>query len=135
MADRRKAVERPDAGARGLLPSYCIDTDALIHAHRDYPPDAFPDLWLAIDDLVGERRFFSSMMVLEELEHHEGDVVLAWARKRSPIFLELDAHIQAAVSTLVTAFPKLAKPRRGFPPGSPVRTPSSSRPQRYTVPP
>jgi Domain of unknown function (DUF4411) len=111
MAPRRSTRRR--AGERSLFTTYCIDTDALIHAHRDYPRLAFPGLWAALDELIDERRFVASTMVFEELEHHEGDVVHAWARERKHMFVELDEAIQLEVAEILTAFPKLAKPRHG----------------------
>lgn len=112
MARRRST--RSGAGERSLFSTYCIDTGALIHAHRDYPGHAFPGLWTAIDDLIAQHRLLASIMVLEELEHHEGDRVHAWARERREMFVDLDEPIQIELGEILASFPKLAKPRRGY---------------------
>jgi hypothetical protein len=54
---------------------YGADSSALIHAWRwAYPLKNFPPFWTGLDNLVEEKRLYSSIEVLNEIKRKDGDV-------------------------------------------------------------
>ncbi len=80
----------------GNAAKYVIDTCSLIKLSEDYPPDVFPIVWDAMDQLAASGIIVSSIEVLEELRNTEdrNDKVLAWAERHETIFLPLDGFVQ-----------------------------------------
>lgn len=86
---------------------YSMDTSALLDGYtRLYPPDVFPQLWDNIDRLINQEELRATSMVLFELERKDDDV-LAWAKSRDELFVEVDEEIQEIVAQIMGKFPRL----------------------------
>lgn len=91
--------------------TYSIDTSALIQARVElYPPDVFPTLWGRIEKLIDDGGVKAVDEVLRELERKD-DALHDWAKKRSHLFVRLDAAIQAKSRVIINQFPSLTNTR------------------------
>jgi len=99
---------------------YCVDTSSLIHAWaRAYPPQRFPGLWAAFDDLIEAGRMVASIEVYNELQKKDDDV-FAWAKERKDaLFRDIDDDTQSAVITVMAKYPKLVDTSTGKSGGDP----------------
>ncbi len=99
---------------------YCVDTSSLIHAwRRAYPPQRFPRLWAALDDLIEQGRLVASIEVYNELQKKDDDVC-AWAKDRKDVlFREISDEVQEAVIRVMTRYPKLVDTGTGKSGGDP----------------
>ena len=92
---------------------YCLDTSALIQGWNVlYPPAFFPGLWTRIEELVDVGEIVSSDEVRLEIERKD-DVLLAWCKARTGMFLPLTAAIQTTASGLLATLPRLVDARTG----------------------
>lgn len=86
------------------MADYCIDTSALIAAwYERYKPNRFPRLWAQFDQLIGESRLFSSIIVLDECSRRSPELH-AWLKDRSDMFLPPDEAVQLRVDHIVNAY-------------------------------
>jgi len=91
---------------------YALDTSCLIEGwHRLCPPDVFPGVWDALEELVDEGVIIASEEVLFELEKKE-DELFAWAKSRRAMFVPPDGLIQSRVRDILADHPKLVDTRR-----------------------
>jgi hypothetical protein len=91
---------------------YCIDTSALLEGwDRYYPPEVFPSVWDNLDNLVVDGKLIASDEVLAELLV-KGDLLAAWVTARPTMFVAPDAAVQAAVTDILSTYPKLIDPAR-----------------------
>ena len=91
---------------------YSIDTSALVDAWvRRYPVGVFPGLWQRVDQLVEAGELMATEEVLHELARQDDDL-LARARDRPQMFIEIDDAIQGVVTDLLAAYPRLLDTRR-----------------------
>ena len=93
---------------------YSIDTSALLDGmKRYYPPAPFKQLWIEIDQLIGDGRLFASEEVHEELKIHD-DEVKSWMEARSDALLvPTDMRITTEVTAILTANPRLVMNMKG----------------------
>jgi hypothetical protein len=93
---------------------YSFDTSALINGRRDLlPPATFPSVWLHIEAMVEDGFVRCVDEVRRELAKRDGDAVHRWAKGQPRLFVELDADIQAATSTILAEHPKLVGVGKG----------------------
>lgn len=78
-------------GQISLIPSYCIDTSALIDAWRvNYRPEVFPTLWTEdLANLISEGFLVAPQQVFEELKQGD-DELFEWAKTHKEMFKDLD---------------------------------------------
>jgi len=79
---------------------------------RWYPPDVFPTVWEHLRRLANVGKIVSSEEVFRELERKE-DELFAWAKRYKGMFLPLDDAVQASVTEIMAAFPRLVDGRLG----------------------
>ena len=92
---------------------YCLDTSALIQGWNVlYPPAFFPGLWTRMEELVDAGEIVSSEEVRLEIERKD-DVLLAWCKTRTGMFLPLTAAIQTTAIGILATLPKLVDARTG----------------------
>lgn len=86
---------------------YSVDSSALIHAwRRAYPPNNFPPFWTRLDNLIEEKRLYSSIEVLNEIKRKDDDLY-EWCKRRSGIFLPIDETLQDHVIEIMGTYPRL----------------------------
>jgi predicted nucleic acid-binding protein len=86
------------------VPSYCIDTSALIAAwYERYKPNRFPRLWTQLDEMIAAGRLFSSVMVLDECSRRSPELH-AWLKDRPDMFFVPEAAIQLRVDYIVNTY-------------------------------
>lgn len=87
--------------------SFCLDTSFLVGAWvRNYPPDVFPGLWEALDELIEAEEIVCPDEVLVELGAKE-DELHAWAQGRPKLFVPLDHAQMEATTAILKDFPRL----------------------------
>ena len=92
---------------------YCLDTSALIQGWNVlYPQTSFPGVWTRIEELVEAGEIVSSVEVILEIERKD-DVLLAWAKARTGMFLPLTAEIQTTATGILATLPRLVDARTG----------------------
>lgn len=93
---------------------YSIDTSSLLQAwQRAYPPQLFPRLWSAIDELIEAGRLVATIEVYYELQR-KSDEVAQWAKgRKSDLFVDIDDKLQAALSRLMSDHPRLVDTKTG----------------------
>ncbi|MDO8484678.1 MAG: DUF4411 family protein [Candidatus Limnocylindrales bacterium] len=92
---------------------YCLDSSALIQGWNVlYPPTFFPGLWARIEELADAGEVVSSEEVRLEIERKD-DVLLAWCKTRTGMFLPLTAAIQTTATDILAALPRLVDARTG----------------------
>ena len=92
---------------------YCLDSSALIQGWNAlYPPASFPGLWTRIAALVAAGEIVSSDEVKREIEAKD-DLLLAWCKPRTPMFVPLSGDIQAVATQILATLPKLVDSRTG----------------------
>lgn len=89
-----------------MAPPYVIDTSIWIHVGRHHPPDIFRSVWQRFDDICAVGDLVSPEEVLHELEHGD-DILAAYLRARSGLFVPLDEAQMTAVADVVRACPGL----------------------------
>ncbi len=96
------------------LTVYSIDSSALIHGwRRVYRPKNFGFVWAGFDMLIEESRLRCSIEVFNELEKKD-DELFKWCKDRKEsLFVEIDAGIQAHVSRIMKAYPRLVDTVKG----------------------
>jgi hypothetical protein len=92
---------------------YAIDTSSLLDGYvRLYAPDVFPSVWTHIDGLITAGHLRAPEEVLVELAKKD-DKAHAWAKKRkTTLFIPLDASIQLAVTEILKEHPTLVKAQK-----------------------
>ena len=69
---------------------YSVDTNVFMDwQHRFYPTDIFYSLPDRVDSLIQKKKFFSPVLVREELEKVGTADLTKWAKSRSGLFLPL----------------------------------------------
>ena len=92
---------------------FSIDTSAILDGwRRHYPRETFPGLWLHLEALIQSGDLRASEEVKHELEKKDDDA-LAWAVEQDHFFVQMDDHIQDAVSAILHDHPRLIDTRRG----------------------
>jgi hypothetical protein len=92
---------------------YSVDTSALIHAwRRAYPPKNFPPFWKRLDQLIDERRLFTSSEVLAEIKKKDDDLHV-WCKARSRMFLPITENLQDQVIEIMATYPRLVDTATG----------------------
>ena len=78
-----------------LLPTYCIDSSALIDLNRMYPYKItyFSGIWKKLDDLVKEERLIAPSEVYEEIQVGK-DAIYYWCVDRRKIFSDVEDDVQ-----------------------------------------
>lgn len=94
--------------------SYSIDTSSLVQAwQRVYPPQQFPRLWSAIEELIEAGRLRASIEVYYELQR-KSDEVAQWAKERkNALFVDIDDKLQVALLRLMSDHPRLVDTKTG----------------------
>ncbi len=90
---------------------YCFDTSAYIEPWlRLYPPDVFPKVWTAVEDLVGNGLIVAPMDVRHELERQKDDLH-AWAMSgpMAGMFMEADRGVMESFADIVNKHPDFMK--------------------------
>lgn len=88
---------------------WCFDTSALIEPWvRLYPPDVFPRVWEALDELVVGGRVIAPPDVRAEIER-QNDGLADWIRVRSGMFLPVTRPLIERVTELVNDYPGFIK--------------------------
>ena len=91
---------------------YTLDTSSLIEGwQRLCPPDVFPGVWDALEELIDEGVVMASEEVLFELKRKE-DALFDWAKSRRTMFEPHDSIIQSRVRDILANHPKLVDTRR-----------------------
>lgn len=86
---------------------YSFDTSSLLNGRRDLlPPNVFGSVWQDIEALIRDGVIRAVVEVRSELRKRD-DEVRAWAEVQDDLFVELEADIQQATSTVLGAHPKL----------------------------
>lgn len=93
---------------------YSVDTSSLLQAwQRAYPPQLFPRLWSALDELIEAGRLRATIEVYHELQR-KNDELAAWAKERkSALFVDIDDKLQTALSSLMAGHPRLVDTKTG----------------------
>lgn len=89
--------------------AYILDTSIWIHLVKNHPPDIFVNFWRQLDASITAGDVRSPEEVLHELERGTDDVSQI-LRRRSVLFVPLEARLQAEVRTVMEACPGLADP-------------------------
>jgi hypothetical protein len=99
--------------------TFTMDTSGFIGAwDRAYPPDVFPGLWEAFDQMIADGDLRAIQEVGVELRR-KSDALRDWANSRPSLFVPLDADIQLAIRDVLLSYPKLAAKMRGRDPADP----------------
>lgn len=92
---------------------FSIDTSAILDGwRRYYPPATFPGVWTKIDDLITAGQLRASVAVLKELEKRD-DELLAWAKNRPTLFVEIDEDVQMHLKKVMTNHGRLVEQAKG----------------------
>jgi len=93
---------------------YSVDTSALMDGmKRYYPPTTFKQLWIEIDRLIEDGRFFASEEVGEEVKVHD-DELNRWVRARAPkLIVPTDASIAQEVTAILSVHQRLVMSMKG----------------------
>lgn len=102
------------------LPTYSIDSSALIHGwRRIYRPKNFGFVWTRIDTLIDEGRLRASIEVYHEMERKD-DEVFAWCKdRRDRLFVEIDDPCQQQIVRIMGLYPRLVDTVKGRSGGDP----------------
>lgn len=83
---------------------YCIDASSLISAwYERYKPNRFPKLWDQLDQLIGEGRLVSSLLVQAECAKRSPELA-EWLGNRAHMFLPPDAAIQERMRHITNTY-------------------------------
>jgi hypothetical protein len=97
------------------LPTYSVDTSALLDGlERYYPEASFPALWEKVDHLIAPGRFLISEEVWDEARVHDA-AAKAWcdSRGKGSMVVPTDAVITKEVQDILLSFPKLVANMKG----------------------
>jgi Domain of unknown function (DUF4411) len=96
------------------LTVYSADSSALIHGwRRIYRPKNFGFVWDRLGVLIEEGRFKASVEVYHDLEKKD-DELFKWCKDRKDkLVIDIDDNIQAHVSRIVKAYPRLVDTVKG----------------------
>ncbi|NWF89926.1 MAG: DUF4411 family protein [Ignavibacteriaceae bacterium] len=88
---------------------YSIDTNIYVDwFDRRYPPDIFPSVLKAIEELINQKKIFSPARVLEEINSNVGSKELrSWAKNHKQIFLQHDEKLQEEAIDIQFKYPDL----------------------------
>lgn len=94
--------------------AYSIDTSSLMQGwQRAYPPQLFPRLWAAVDELIECGRLKATIEVYYELQRKH-DELAEWAKgRKNNLFVEIDDDLQRALSKLMASHPRLVDTKTG----------------------
>lgn len=83
---------------------WCFDTSALIEPWvRHYPPDLFPRVWDALNDLAAKRVIGAPVDVQHELER-QSDALCDWSKSLDGFFEESDRRTMEIYTDIVNRF-------------------------------
>lgn len=96
------------------LTVYSVDTSALIHGwRRIYRPRNFCFVWDRLRVLIEENRFKASIEVYNDLKKKD-DELFEWCKEhRDKLVIDIDDDIQAHVSRIMRAYPRLVDTVKG----------------------
>src|SRR5688572_21065008 len=90
--------------------TWCLDSSALVQPWCDlYPPDVFPPVWTALEQMARDRVIFAPIEVKLELERQKDDLY-EWACALDGFFLEADRPQIERQAIIVNDYPGLIKP-------------------------
>lgn len=93
---------------------YSVDANVFMDWQaRFYPTDIFHSLLDKVDHLLNEERFFTPLLVREELEQVGTADLLKWTKGRPKLFIPLDAIISEA-QKIQGQFPGLIDPKAEY---------------------
>ena len=82
---------------------YCLDTSALLFMADTYSPDAFPDVWKQLAELVDGEVVMAPREVRRELEKKEDNGALSWVKANGTLLRDLDADQSRVASEIVSS--------------------------------
>lgn len=95
-------------------PFYSVDTNVFMDwQYRFYPTDIFYSLLDKVDLLIQKKKFFSPVLVREELEKVGTADLTKWAKSRPGLFLPLDGLI-FETQKIQNQFPGLLDPKSEY---------------------
>ncbi|MCL4547027.1 MAG: DUF4411 family protein [Bacteroidetes bacterium] len=87
---------------------YSVDTNIFLDWwDRRYPPDLFPSVKKAIEELINQGKFFAPERVLEEIHRVGSNPLKNWAKSHKQIFLPHDVHLQEEANEIQFKYPDL----------------------------
>jgi hypothetical protein len=96
------------------LPTYSVDTSALIDGlERYYPTANFPALWDRVDELIDAGRLVISEEVWHEVEAKTTATKEWCSRRLDRMVVETNSTITGAVSQILTDHPRLVMNMKG----------------------
>jgi len=97
-----------------MAPRYSLDTSALVEPwNRLYPPDVFPAFWVQMAALFSSGSAVMIDQVGIEIAKKD-DALQKWVGKNAArAFRPMAAAVQADVTTILTAHPRLIRPGHG----------------------
>lgn len=87
---------------------YSVDTNVFMDWWmRRYPPDVFPSVQKAIENLAASGKLFASERVREEIEASASRELKTWAKNNKAIFVPHDPQIQTEANQIQYDYPDL----------------------------
>lgn len=87
---------------------YSIDTNIYVDWYdRRYPPDIFPSVQKAIEELINQKKIFSPYRVLDEINSVGSKGLKSWAKNHKQLFLSHDEQLQDEASNIQFDYPDL----------------------------
>ena len=95
---------------------YSFDASALIEAHKSYPMEIFPSLWVELEQLIKSDRLKMSEVVFDEVQDQE---IQEWFKEK-----QLKSHIRVPINQIdqnnvQVLVPRLVNPQTGESAGDP----------------
>lgn len=89
-----------------ILYIYIIDSSSLIDLKKYYPIDIFQGIWNNLENLIINRRLFSSIEVLKEISRGD-DELKDWCNQHKTIFKPINSKITMQTQEILDRFPEL----------------------------
>ncbi len=87
---------------------YSVDTNVFIDWwERRYPPDVFPCVQKAMEQLVIQNKLYAPERVQEEIGYVGSKALQNWAKLHKSIFIQHDTNLQLEAQTIQIAYPDL----------------------------
>jgi hypothetical protein len=87
---------------------YSVDTNIFIDWwERRYPPDVFPSVQKAMEQLAQSSKMVAPERVLEEIDKYTSVSLKGWAKKNKSLFLPHDEDLQTEAQKILYAYPEL----------------------------
>ncbi|MBI4810824.1 MAG: DUF4411 family protein [Ignavibacteriales bacterium] len=87
---------------------YSVDTNVFIDWwERRYPPDVFPSIQKAIEQLIISNKLFAPMRVREEINDVGSPELKQWAKMNKTIFVQHEEELQEFANKIQFDYPDL----------------------------